>query len=123
MTAEVEEELRKLIVFQQSKAVRRRDRRNAFWMCVGFSAFVIGYLIWKPPTFPDWREWIIAGGAILFAAVTTTLAFFSMRNDWTTEKEERVLARTLGWLMLGPFVVVVSGVVMYSVFGWLDTIP
>ena len=109
--AEIEEELRKLIEAQHSKAALRRDQRVAFWMLAGFSVLAIDYLIWTPSTFSHWRDWFIAGAAILCS--TGAIVFFqSMRNNWTTDKEERVLARTLSYMILGPILF------FLMVFGW-----
>ena len=109
--AELEEEMRKLIEAEQSKAERRRDQRFALWMLAGFSVLAICYLIWKPSTFSDWRDWLIVGAAIL-CSIGAIVFFQSMRNNWTTDKEERLLIRALSYMILGP----ISFFLM--VFGW-----
>ena len=49
-----------------------------------------------------------------------------MRNNWTAEQEDQVATRTLGWIVAGPILLVVfivAGLVLFSMFGWLATVP
>ena len=56
-----------------SEAERRRVTPLAFWTSLVFSILTIGYLIWKPPTVSDWRDWIIVGGAIFWSIMAIVL--------------------------------------------------
>lgn len=108
-----------------SEAKRRRELRSQFWGFVAFSLFEIGYLVYRPPTFSTWRDWIIAGGAILFP-IMAIISFRSMRNNWTPEQEDQVATRTLGYVFLAPFLlvgIVLIGIALFSAFGWLATVP
>jgi hypothetical protein len=126
--AELEEEVRQLILPVEPEAAEaewRRERRNSFWTWAGLSVLVIGYLIWKPPTFSTWRDWFIVGGAIFFP-VLAIVSFISMRKEWTPHQEDWVFRRTLGYMILGPILlvaIVIGGILLYSAFGWLGTIP
>jgi hypothetical protein len=106
-------------------AKRRRERHFTFLGFLLFSVLYIAFLVYLPPKFVGWRDWIPVAGAIFFPLMAL-LSWLSMRNDWSVEKEEQTIMRTLGYIVLAPVLLVVAiivGLALYSAFGWFATIP
>jgi len=111
---------------EDAEAKWRRYQRTIFAVLVLFSVLAIGGLLFNPPTSSDWRDWIVLVGVILLPIITAIVLYRSMRNNWTAEQEEQTLKRTLGYVVLAPIaliVAVLAGVVLFSAFGWLASIP
>jgi len=103
----------------QPDAKLQRDRRFVFWGFLILSAFWIGDLFCKPPTFSDWYDWLRLSGVIFFPTLTI-LSYFIMRKNWSAEQEERA------YIVLAPIILVgtvLVSVALYSTFGWLATTP
>ena len=97
----------------QPDAKPQRDRRFVFWGFVILSAFWIGDLFYKPPTFSDWYDWLRLGGVIFFPTLTI-LSYFIMRKNWSVEQEERA------YIVLAPIIfvgAVLLSLALYSTFG------
>jgi protein-S-isoprenylcysteine O-methyltransferase Ste14 len=111
----------------RNRHYRERTTREALpvFVFLFFSIFEIGYLIYSPPTFSTWRDWIIVAGAILFP-IMATISWRSMRNNWSTDKEDQTIMQTLGYIVLAPIlvlIIVIAGFALFSAFGWFATIP
>ena len=107
------------------KGSRRWGQIFALLFSLSFSALEIGVLIFAPPKFDHWTDWLIVGGAILFPIMAIFL-FISMLAGWSAEREEQAFTRTIGCIFLTPVVLIivaVAGFALYSAFGWLGTIP
>jgi hypothetical protein len=99
----------------QPDAKLQRVRRLVFWCFLILYAFWIGDLLYKPPTFSDWSDWLRLGGAIFFLALTI-LSYFVMIKNWSAEQEERA------YIVLAPITLVgtvLESVALYFTFGWL----
>jgi hypothetical protein len=91
----------------------RRERRFAFWGFLIVSAVWIGDLVYKPPTFSGWYDWLRLGGLIFFPA-QTILSYFIMRENWSVEQEERA------YIVFAPIIfvgAVLVSVALHSAFG------
>jgi hypothetical protein len=103
----------------QPDAKLQRERRFVFSGFLILSAFWIGDLFYKPPTFPDWYDWLRLGGVIFFPTLAI-LSYFIMRKNWSAEQEQR------GYIVLAPIILVgavLVSAVLYFTFGWLATTP
>ena len=101
---------------------RHRELRKQFLAFLAFSVFEIGYLVIHGVKLETVRDWIILLGAIFFP-ICALLSFFAMQRQWSAEQEDRVFTRTLGWIVLGPIVLILAGVGLYAAFGWFAAIP
>jgi hypothetical protein len=103
----------------QPDAKLQRVRRPVFWCFLILYAFWIGDLLYKPPTFSDWYDWLRLGGVIFFMALTI-LSYFIMIKNWSAEREGRA------YIVLAPITLVgtvLVSVALYFTFGWLATAP
>lgn len=50
--------LLKRIAAPSRDAKRGREQRTTFLILLSFSALEIGYLVYRPPTFSEWRDWL-----------------------------------------------------------------
>jgi hypothetical protein len=104
---------------------RWREQRTQFLGFLLFSVLEIGYLLYSRLTFTVWRDWIFLGGAVLFS-IMTIISWRSMRNNRTAEQEDRAVTLTFGYIVAGPIILliaVLAGFALFSMFGWLATIP
>ncbi|MFY9834893.1 MAG: hypothetical protein WAK55_00210, partial [Xanthobacteraceae bacterium] len=62
-----------------AKVQTRRERRFAFWGFLIVAAVWIGDLVYKPPTFSGWYDWLRLGGLIFFPTMAI-LSYFIMRE-------------------------------------------
>jgi hypothetical protein len=102
-----------------AKVETRRARRLAFWGFLIVAAVWIGDLVYKPPTFSGWFNWLRLGGFIFFPTMAI-LSYFIMRENWSVEEEERA------YILFTPIIlggVVLLSVALYWTFGWLATTP
>jgi len=54
------------------------------------------------------------------------MTFCSILKNWNIEQEDRVVMRTIGFVIVARLVLiiaVVAGFELYAAFGWLATIP
>jgi hypothetical protein len=91
----------------------QREQRLAFWGLLILSAVWIGDLLYKPPTFSGWYDWLRLGGVIFFPTLTI-LSYFSMRKNWWAEQEVRAYIILALTILVGTILVTV---VLYSLFG------
>jgi hypothetical protein len=99
----------------QPDAKLQRVRRFVFWCFLIIYAFWIGELLYKPPMFSDWYDWLRLGGVIFFLALTI-LSYFIMIKNWSVEREGRA------YIVLAPIILVgtvLVSVALYFIFGWL----
>ena len=97
----------------------QRVRRFVFWCFLILYAFWIGDLLYKPPTFSDWYDWLRLGGVIFFLALPI-LSYFIMIKNWSAEREGRA------YIVLAPITLVgtvLVSVALYFTFGWFATTP
>jgi len=95
------------------------ERRLAFWGFLILSALWIGDLLYKPPTFSDWYDWLRLGGVVFFPALAI-LSYFVMRKKWSAEQEERA------YIVFAPIIFVGAVLVsfaLYSALGRLAATP
>jgi len=103
----------------QPDAKLYRERRLAFWGFLILSALWIGDLLYKPPTFSDWYDWLRLGGVVFFPALAI-LSYFVMRKKWSAEQEERA------YIVFAPIIFVGAVLVsfaLYSALGRLAATP
>lgn len=98
------------------------EKWTTFVVFLVFSALEIGLLVFGELDFTKWRDWLIVVGAI-FCPVLTVIAGVALVKDWSIEKSDRVLNRTLGCLIGAPIATLVGVWVLTSFFGWFSTIP
>jgi uncharacterized protein YacL len=108
---------------------RRQGQFASFVLFALVSAFWVGYLFYHPPTFSTVGDWVIVAGAIFFSIMAIT-ALCGMLNGWTAEQEDKALGRTMGFVVFAPVALIVAalvaavfGIILFSAFGWLATIP
>jgi hypothetical protein len=102
-----------------AKVQTRRERRLAFWGFLVVAAVWIGDLVYKPPTFPGWFNWLRLGGLIFFPTMAI-LSYLIMRENWSVEEEERA------YVVFTPIIlggVVLLSVALYWTFGRLAATP
>ena len=115
---------------EPSSDKRQHPRHGLAFAYLAFlSAFMIGHLLYNPPSFSTLGGWVVVGATIYFSA-WAIFCFFAMRNNWTDEQADQVTMRTLGYVVLAPIAIIVvvlvavlAGVWLFSAFGWLATIP
>jgi len=103
----------------QPDAKLHRERRLAFSGFLILSALWIGDLLYKPPTFADWYDWLRLGGVVFFPALAI-LSYFTMRKKWSAAQEERA------YIVFAPIIfvgAVLVSVALYSAFGRLAATP
>ena len=103
----------------QPDAKLHRERRLAFSGFLILSALWIGDLLYKPPTFSDWLDWLRLGGVVFFPALAI-LSYFVMRKKWSAEQEERA------YIVFAPIIFVGAVLVsfaLYSALGRLAATP
>lgn len=106
-------------------AKRRREVLTQFCTFLGFSALEISHFVFNGIKLEKVGDWIILVGAVLFP-IMTIVSWRSLRNNWTAEEEDRAATRTLGYIVLIPIIlvaVIVTGYALFSLYGWLATIP
>jgi hypothetical protein len=96
-----------------AKVQMRRERRLAFWGFVIVSAVWIGDLVYKPPPFSGWYEWLRLGGFIFFPTMAI-LSYFIMRENWSVEEEERAYIVFTAIILAGA---VLLSVALHFAFG------
>jgi len=101
----------------QRDAKLQRVRRFVFWCFLILYSCWIGDLLYKPPTFSDWYDWLRLGGAIFFLALTI-LSYFIMRRNGSAEQEDRAYIVWAPIILVGAVLVSVA---LYFIFGWLTT--
>jgi hypothetical protein len=79
----------------------------------------IGDLVYKPPTFSGWFNWLRLGGLIFFPTMAI-LSYFIVRENWSVEEEGRA------YIVFTPIIlggVVLLSVALFFTFKWLAVIP
>jgi hypothetical protein len=89
-----------------AKVQPQRERRLAFWGFLIVAAVWIGDLVYKPPTFSGWFNWLRLGGLIFFPTMAI-LSYFIMRENWSVEEEERA------YIVFTP--IILGGTVLVSI--------
>jgi hypothetical protein len=100
-------------------AKEQRERRFAFWGFLIVAVFWIGDLLYEPPTFSGWYDWLRLGGFVFFP-IMTILSYFILQTNWSVEKEERAYVVFTPIVLVGAILV---NVALYYGFGWLATAP
>jgi hypothetical protein len=102
-----------------AKVQTRRERRLAFWGFLVVAAVWIGDLIYKPPAFSGWFNWLRLGGFVFFPTMAI-LSYCIVRENWSVEEEERA------YIVFTPIIVVGTVLVsaaLYWAFGQLVATP
>ena len=103
----------------QIDAKMEMHRRLAFWGFLIVSVVWTGDLVYKPPTFSGWYEWLRLGGVIFFPTMAI-LSYFIMRENWSVEEEERAYIVFTPIILAGAVLV---SVVVHFAFERLATTP
>jgi hypothetical protein len=103
----------------QPDAKEQRERRFAFWCFLILSALWIGDVLYEPPSFFGWYDWLRLGGAT-FLPTLAILSYYIMRKNLSAEQEERAYIVWTPIILVGA--VLVSGA-LYFTFGRLATTP
>jgi hypothetical protein len=102
-----------------AKLQMRRERRLAFWGFLIVSAVWIGDVVYKPPTFSGWYDWLRLGGFIFFPTMAI-LSYLIMRENWSVEEEERAYIVFTPIILVGAVLVSVA---LFFTFKWLAMTP
>jgi hypothetical protein len=98
-----------------AKVQTRHERRLAFWGFLIVAALWIGNLVYKPPTFSGWFNWLRLGGFIFFPTMAI-LSYFIMRENWSVEEEERAYIVFTPIILVGTVLVSIA---LFFTFKWL----
>jgi hypothetical protein len=102
-----------------AKVQTQRERRLAFWGFLIVAAVWIGDLVYKPPTFSGWFNWLRLGGSIFFPTMAI-LSYFITRENWSVEEEERAYI-VFTPIILGGIVLVT--IALFFTFKWVAVTP
>jgi hypothetical protein len=103
----------------EAKVQTQHERRLAFWGFIIVATLWIGDLVYKPPTFSGWFNWLRLGGLIFFPTMAI-LSYFIVRENWSVEEEGRA------YIVFTPIIlggVVLLSVALFFTFKWLAVIP
>ena len=89
-----------------AKVQMRREQRFVFWGFLIVSVVWLCDLVYKPPTFSGWYDWLRLGSFIFFPTMAI-LSYFIMRERRSVEEEERA------YIVFTPIILV--GAVLVSV--------
>lgn len=97
----------------------QREQRLVFWGFLILAALWIGDLLYKPPMFSDWHDWLRLGGVILFPTMTI-LSYFIMQKKFSEEEEKRAYIICAPLILVGTVLVTVA---LYWIFGRIAATP
>jgi hypothetical protein len=103
----------------EAKVQTQHERRLAFRGFIIVATLWIGDLVYKPPTFSGWFNWLRLGGLIFFPTMAI-LSYFIVRENWSVEEEGRA------YIVFTPIIlggVVLLSVALFFTFKWLAVIP
>jgi peptidoglycan/LPS O-acetylase OafA/YrhL len=108
---------------QRADQLLRRRQQLGVVACFGlFSLLSIWVLVYRTPTFVNWRDWITVLAAFFFPLLTF-LSLLSLWRGWSADHEERIVLRTLGYIVVTPVILLAVIIGGYFAFGWFATIP
>jgi hypothetical protein len=90
------------------EAKLQRERRIAFWLFLIIFALLIGDQLYTPSRLSNWHDWLRLGG-ISFFSTLTILSYFSMRNNWSAEQEDRA------YIIFAPMIILVTLVLLFLI--------
>lgn len=92
-----------------------------------FFTVATGFYIWAWKTGvmgkeKPWGDWLAIGAIYLFGSIGIVL-WVSYFKGWSAYHEDKVAIKTLQWMIFGPIGLIILGILIYFVGGWLFSIP
>ena len=106
----------------EAKKAKLRKQKRVY--AAIFALVAVFYAWFLPPLSSEGNGGLILriGGSLLFGFMAI-MTWASAERGWTDQQEESAVVRALGWMVLGPVILVAIGAALFFGISWLSSIP
>lgn len=102
----------------------KSDRKEIFATSMIFTIVTVAYIgVWVSGLLDDrGLGYVLPAGAAFFGFMCV-MGWISYAKGWNAQQQDSVLLRSFSWLIFGPIILCIVGVVLFFGISWLTSIP